>query len=206
MHKLVKDLTNKRFGSLIVIRYEGSDKNGHARWLVHCDCGEDHVMLGDNIVKRANTCGGGKHKTPSRFRHGKSHTMIHNIWMGMRQRCENKLCSVYYRYGGRGIKVCERWHVFENFLEDMGCANENMTLERIDNDGNYEPSNCKWATKTEQNKNKRNNVNITFNGKTQLMSYWAKDLNIPRNTLRNRLKLLDWSVERALTEPCRCQR
>ena len=119
----------------------------------------------------------------------------------MRARCSNPKEPSYPYYGGRGISVCERWDCFDNFLSDMGERPAGMTLERLDADGNYEPENCVWATIQQQNCNKRDNVQITFNGRTQTISKWAEELGLPDSALRHRLCKYGWSVERALTTP-----
>ncbi len=114
----------------------------------------------------------------------------------MKQRCYNPKNLAYKNYGGRGIKVCDRWlENFDNFYQDMGNKPSiQHTIERIDNDGNYEPKNCRWATKQEQVNNCRSNINITYNGKTQNLTQWSKELNIKFIKLYKRLKR-DWSVE-----------
>lgn len=118
----------------------------------------------------------------------------------MHSRCELKSAASYPNYGGRGIKVCDRWQLFESFLADMGPRPEGMTVERNDMNGNYEPGNCRWATSTEQSHNKRNNVHLTANGKTQTMAEWARELGVNHTAIVYRLKA-GWSVERAVTEP-----
>jgi hypothetical protein len=121
----------------------------------------------------------------------------------MRKRCTDLAHDNYALYGGRGIKVCDQWlGSFENFLADMGERPEGKFLERIDNNGNYEPSNCRWATRSEQARNRRTNHLITHNGVTQPLVAWAEQVGISRLTLRSRLRE-GWSTERALTEPAR---
>ena len=131
--------------------------------------------------------------------HGMSLTPIYRVWRAMRNRCARVKNKDYADYGGRGITVCERWNSFESFLSDMGPRSEGMTIERHNANGNYEPSNCRWATRLEQAHNKRNNVHLTANGKTQTMSEWARELGVNHTAIVYRLKA-GWSVERAVTE------
>lgn len=119
----------------------------------------------------------------------------------MIQRCERPKARGYSNYGGRGITVCERWHTYENFLADMGeRPSRSLQLDRINNDGNYEPTNCRWATPREQLNNTRFNHRIEFNGRIQTLTQWSIEIGIALSTLGSRLKKA-WSVERALTEP-----
>ena len=108
----------------------------------------------------------------------------------------------YARYGGRGIKVCKRWDKFENFLADMGNPPKGMTLDRIDNDGDYKKSNCRWATAVEQQSNKSTNRRITLKGKTQTLSQWCRELGLPKGVVSNRIHR-GWSEEKALITPVR---
>jgi hypothetical protein len=127
----------------------------------------------------------------------------YNSWTNMRARCQNRDDKRYRDYGARGIVVCERWDGvggFENFLADMGEPPTNMSLERIDNQGNYEPSNCRWASRKDQQRNNRRNVLVTWLGKTQCLSAWAEELGIPRTALEHRFKR-GWTIERMLTLP-----
>jgi hypothetical protein len=118
----------------------------------------------------------------------------------MCQRCFNPNEDHFANYGGRGITVCERWRRYPNFLADMGEAPPKMTLERIDNNGNYEPGNCRWATKAEQARNRRTNVYLTHNGKTMCATDWAIALGVAKQIITNRKKA-GWSDERCLTQP-----
>lgn len=134
--------------------------------------------------------------------HHMSNTPAHRSWEQMKQRCQDPNCKDYPWYGGRGIKVCDRWQQFVNFHADMGDRPEGMSLDRVDNEGDYEPGNCRWATKFEQKHNRSDNVNLTFAGKTQCLAVWARELGLHFETLRHRL-LRGWSTERTLTTPVR---
>jgi len=133
--------------------------------------------------------------------HGKSRTSEYKIWLGMRYRCKNPKSHLYSLYGERGIKVSHDWDCsFENFFSDMGVKPKDTTLDRINNDGDYRKDNCRWATYTEQNRNNRGNVILTFNGKRMCISEWAETLNISHKLIRTRIRR-GWSPERALTTP-----
>ena len=133
--------------------------------------------------------------------HGFSTSKTYASWCSMKWRCYCKSASSYPRYGGRGIRVCNRWvNSFENFLEDMGVKPKGLTLERIDNECNYDPSNCVWANRKVQARNRPGFiVPLTLNGKTQLLSEWANELGIGVAALHNRINLYGWTVEEALS-------
>jgi hypothetical protein len=129
----------------------------------------------------------------------KSRTPEYKAWISMIERCEKPTCPCYHHYGGRGITVCERWHSFDLFLKDMGARpSRGHSIERLNNNGNYEPSNCKWATAKEQSRNRRSNSLLTLNGETKCITDWAITLEIPPTTIWSRLAH-GWSVERTLT-------
>jgi hypothetical protein len=136
-------------------------------------------------------------------RHGLTMTPEHRVWRNIHQRCENPNDEHYPDYGGRGIRVCERWASFEAFLEDMGtrpgCG---YTIDRRDVNGDYEPGNCRWATVAEQNRNKRTTKLVTFDGRTMCVAEWARESGVSRNLILYRLAA-GWPVERALREPSR---
>ena len=129
-------------------------------------------------------------------------TSEHNIWRAIKARCHSVGSVSYAWYGGRGIRVCERWFdSFENFFADMGPRpSKAHSVDRIDNDGNYEPGNCRWATRKEQQRNKRNNRLITYNGETMCLEAWADRLGIGWATIHERLDR-GWSVADALSRP-----
>jgi hypothetical protein len=132
--------------------------------------------------------------------HGMSNTPTYWVWVGMRTRCLQPKHHTYPNYGGRGIKICERWTTFTNFLEDMGERPEGKSLDRINNDGDYEPSNCRWATPKEQSMNTRASFLITWNGETLCETDWNKRLGLSAYSVARRLQN-GWSLERALTSP-----
>ena len=137
-----------------------------------------------------------------KIRHGESigtRTTEYRIWKAMRERCLCRTHKQWDYYGGRGITICDRWRSFESFLADMGRRpSTSHCLERKDNDGGYSPQNCTWATYTLQNRNRRDNVKLTFNGKTMTVAEWADRLHWPRPTLYHRIRS-GWSAERTLT-------
>lgn len=183
------DLTNQRFGRLVAIKYIGS-RNTNGMWLCQCDCGKQTVVYTLNIRKgRTKSCG--CFRKISRRIHGessgKNRTRTYNIWANMMDRCEwggNKRSWILY--GARGIKVCRRWHNYQNFLMDMGSAPENLTLDRKNNDGNYEPRNCQWATRKEQNLNRRNTKKVRFHRKIIPMMLLSERLGLSHKAVRAR--------------------
>lgn len=134
--------------------------------------------------------------------HGMGKTRIYAVWNAMRARCSNPNNGSYADYGARGITVCERWQKFENFLADMGVPAPGMTLERKDNDLCYSPDNCVWAPRFVQNRNTRRNLFITYQGRTQILTDWARELDLPLLCIWKRLNR-GWSVDRAFTQPVR---
>jgi hypothetical protein len=200
------DLCGQRFGRLVVQRRKGSDKHQHALWECLCDCGKNCVKTTGTLrVGDARSCGCYNIDVcRQRFmKHGGVGTVEYAAWMNMVSRCCTPTHPSYRRYGGRGIRVCESWrHDFMAFLRSVGKRpNAQVTLERKDNEGNYEPGNVCWATHAEQSRNKRNNVRITFDGRTQCLTDWAKETGINVNTLGARLHRLGWSVKEALSTP-----
>jgi hypothetical protein len=133
------------------------------------------------------------------IKHGKHESPVYNAWHGMKQRCLNPNNPRYKDYGGRGIKIHDAWLEFVDFYKDMGDCPVGRLLDRIDNNGNYEPNNCRWATPREQQNNMRSNKMITFNGIRQTTTQWARDLDINPSTLFKRLNRSKWTVERALS-------
>lgn len=187
MPKLI-DLTNKRFGRLLVIARDGSSEYGQPKWHAKCECGSTKTYFGNALRSGAtNSCGCLQQETVTK--HGKSKTREFLIWQMMLQRCNNPNHVAYKAYGGRGITVCQEWaQSFQRFLADMGSApSDTHTLDRTDNSLGYCKENCAWRTPMEQGANKRNNRHITANGKTLHINEWARLLNTGKSTLLNRL-------------------
>lgn len=150
------EMAGATFGRLLVLERAGSGKGGKAQWRCRCDCGTEKVVSGDQLRSgKTASCGCRRNDSgplASGFKHGGAGTTEYEIWSSMKKRCQNPNCRVYPRYGGRGITVCERWsNSFEAFYEDMGPRpSKRHSIDRINNDGNYEPGNCRWATQKEQ--------------------------------------------------------
>jgi len=128
----------------------------------------------------------------------------YRVWEEMRARCYNPKHISYKHYGGRGITVCERWHKYENFLEDVGRKpTPKHSIDRIDNNGNYEPNNVRWANDYQQQRNRTDNRRIEYRGETKTLAEWAEILDVPSSRLQHRLQKYGWTVERAFSEPSR---
>lgn len=176
---------------------------GKYNWICACDCGKIKSIDFHNVLNRTvKSCGCLKEELlpPINYKHNMAYSTIYQAWHGMLQRCLNPKTIGYKNYGGRGIKVCERWLKFENFYEDMGDRPfKRATIDRINNDGDYCKENCKWTSYKEQARNKRTNYLITYKGKTLPLATWAEELGIKPTTLDYRVKT--WSsIERAFME------
>lgn len=199
-----KDMTGQRFGRLAVLGRAPNGRGRQAHWLCRCDCGVELVANGSNL-RRENTkscgCLQSEWAKKNKAIHRMSKTKIYRIWSSMIERCQSPTCPTFEHYGGRGITVCQRWRdSFSAFYQDVGDPPPKYTLERIDNDGHYEPGNVRWATRKEQARNRRGNHLITFNGETKCIAEWAEIYNIPQRRLFARLDA-GWDVLSALTKP-----
>lgn len=209
--KNAKDVSGIRFGRLIAIlptRKAGSTRG--LAWLCRCDCGNLTIARASNL-RSGNTASCGcfhmEQLVLQHITHGRSTSIIYRNWATMIQRCKNPKMHNYERYGGRGIKVCDEWQQsFELFYAHVSnlphFGEKGRTLDRVDNEGNYEPGNVRWATATEQGRNARNSRWITHDGKTQHIKDWAEELGIGYGTLKSRFRY-GWSAERALETPIR---
>jgi len=188
------DLTGQKFGRLKVIGEEGRGKDGQIRWKCKCDCGKITVVQSHHL-RRGNIKSCGCLNQEVKTKHGmsskKNKQRIYRIWESMKARCFNINHRHYNRYGGRGITICDEWKNDFQAFYDWAMSNgyqDNLTIDRINNDGDYEPENCRWVTYEEQNNNTRQNVTITLNGETHTVAEWVRITGIPRNTIIYRLK------------------
>lgn len=180
----------QEYGRLTPIREVSKSAGGHLQYLCRCICGTKKTVIGAKLASgHTQSCGCLHRESVASINrtHGLGSTAEYRIYRNILQRCCNPKNSRYKDYGGRGIQICERWkgeNGFVTFLRDMGSRPSILhTIDRKNNDDGYTPKNCKWATKKEQNNNKRTNVMIEFNGVTQTAQQWAKDLRIQRQTI-----------------------
>lgn len=208
-----KIILGKKYNQLTALEFVQKDNS--SKWYVKClcDCGNITLVLpyplrtggvkscGCLKIKNSKNFGSMQPLSKGNFKDGRTKHYLYGTWQRMIDRCENPNTKHYDRYGGRGIKVCDEWHNFWKFVEwsdSVGGRPKGFTIDRIDNDGNYEPSNCRWADWNTQTSNKSSNRFIEFNGKKQTIHQWALELGINEETLRNRINR-GWSVEKALT-------
>lgn len=197
--------TGHAYGRMTVLSFVEMHAT-NAKWLCRCECGEEKVVYGCHLASgKIVSCGCfNTDQLVERTRtHGFSKETEYHIWQTMKARCLNPNHDAYKHYGGRGIRICERWlGSFENFFEDMQeRPSLQQTLERRDNGGDYTPENCYWATRSEQGNNTRANRIIEFQGRKQTMTQWGREVEIPAAIIGQRISRDGWSVERALTTP-----
>lgn len=193
------DLTGRRFGRLEVVD-RAQNRNKHVYWRCRCDCGKDVEVRGDALT-RGPTVSCGCYHDDIVTKHGMWQTPIYRIWRSMLGRCENPNAHAYELYGGRGIKICDAWHDFQTFYDDIGKRPaDNYSLDRINNDGDYCPENCRWATWKQQSRNRSNNRIIELDGERRCISEWASITGINHGTLTQRLNR-GWTARQTLTMP-----
>ena len=184
-------LDGKRFGSLRVIAYHGKNKHKIATWFCECDCGGISIVPSGSLVcgfTKSCGCYGKEH--PSHLKHGGRGTRLYEIWKGMNERCKTPSSCSYANYGGRGIRVCAEWGDYAAF-RDWSIANgytDRLTIDRIDNDGNYEPSNCRWTTKKQQARNTSRTIYATIFGVKKPFIEWCEILGIDYKTAWQRVR------------------
>lgn len=207
------DLSGQRFGRLVVTKYSHNDSRRKSYWLCKCDCGNEAVVCGSNL-KGGNTssCGCGEDEnraqlmqsfTEEHYKHGLSYSRIHKIWSHIKERCLNPRCKDYDLYGGRGISVCDEWigeNGFENFYEwaVMNGYSKELTIDRKDVDGNYEPSNCQWIDAKGQANNRRTNLRYEIGGETKTLAEWCEIYGKNYGTVYFRINEMGMAPEEAL--------
>lgn len=203
-------LTGCQFGRWTVFERANTAEKGRQKYRCRCNCGAERVLVANELLRgKTHSCGClARELSAARATHG--HTRGGNItpeyraWARLIQRCSNPALRCYQNYGGRGINVCVRWQEpngqgFLNFLADMGeRPSPEHSIDRIDNNGGYSPENCRWATRVEQQRNRRTTIRITFQGQSLTLKEWAAKLGIKYTTLHARL-ITGWRIERMLT-------
>ena len=193
----IRDLSGQKFGRLTALYRLHNYHKKRVHWLCICDCGNLTDVSRNNLtrgVTKSCGCNKGEH-------HNDINSRLYRIWRHIKERCYNKNANNYTRYGGRGIVVCDEWK--HSYLSFKGWALSNgyrdsLTIDRIDVDGNYESDNCRWVDYKTQNRNKRNNRNITINGETHCLKEWCEILNLSYDTVYRRITRYNWSIYDAL--------
>ena len=205
----MENLIGKKFNRLQVLKFDHKDKYYNSYWLCKCDCGNYRIVSASGLrYGHTKSCGCYQKEQStklckSRATHNCSKSRLYHIWTGIKQRCLNPNNPDYKKwYGGHGVKVCEGWkESFENFQKwalSHG-YNDNLSIDRIDSKGNYEPKNCRWETSRNQANNTSRNHKITYKNKTQTVAEWARQLKISSRTLLGRLTVYKWDIKKALT-------
>lgn len=198
------DLTGRRFGRLTVItwdhyEYQGANKRHY--WKCLCDCGNTKVVKAENLYRGSTqSCGCLRKKSYEYRQH------LYDVLRMAKKRCTDQDYKFYKNYGARGIRVCDEWtgkNGVDNFVRWAMSSgyHPGLTLERIDNDGNYSPDNCRWATMKEQSNNRRSNITITMNGETKTLTQWCEHFSVPYDLARDRYVGRGWTIEDAMFTP-----
>lgn len=187
-----RELAGRIFGRLTVLSENGRDARGAVLWRCVCACGRGTVVRSSSLIQsrtRSCGCGIGIAVRTRLITHGGSKTALYLRWRAMKDRCERPRNAEYRNYGGRGIRVCGRWQTFENFRSDMGATfQEALEIDRRDNEGNYEPSNCLWVSHTTNSRNKRTNHYLTINGVSKTLIEWGEATGLKPNTILTRVR------------------
>lgn len=200
-----KDISGQKFGRLTALyKLNNYHDKKHTKWLCICECGNLKEANYDHLRNNKTKSCGCYRKEKTKELHSKPskcYTRLYKTWQNMKDRCYNKNKDSYKNYGSNGIVVCDEWkHNFETFY-DWAMDNdyrENLTIDRIDPNGNYEPSNCRWLTIEDQQRNRRNNINFTHNGETHCLTEWCEILDLKYSTVQRRRHKQHLSIEKAL--------
>jgi hypothetical protein len=202
----VVDLSAQTFGWWTVVAFSHR-RGAKYYWMAKCECGQERAVDATSLKAGTSTsCGCNPGKRGGVVKHGHAPSTGESpeyvVWAGIKARCTVPTSTSYPNYGGRGISLCDRWSAFENFLEDMGPRpSQSHSIERNDNDGNYEPGNCRWATRIEQANNQRSNRVLEISGRSQTVAQWSRESGVAPQLIYHRLKS-GWEVERAvMTRP-----
>lgn len=213
----VHDLTGQRFGRLLVVERNGSNKNGRAMWKCKCDCGSEVTILGNMLLnQQATSCGCLRKELAKEAiaristKHGGKKDRLYNIWTGMKKRCYSQSNRSYYNYGARGITVCDEWlhdyQAFKDWAYENGYKDDadkyECSLDRIDSNKNYSPDNCRWANALQQANNRRDNVTIKLGEDIHTIPEWSRITGISESALRGRVSS-GWPAEKILSQPVR---
>lgn len=208
--KEAQDLSGQRFGHLVVLEFDHKDTKSRKRfWKCKCDCGKNCIVYQNHLKSGHTKSCGCLHSTKNiNVTHGCCRRTvpkkrIYKIWIGMKNRCFNKNNQAYNKYGGRGITVCEEWLDFSKFKEwsfKHGYS-DNLTIDRIDVNGNYCPENCRWVNEIIQANNRRSSIYLTVDNETHTISEWTKIYNLPRGLISSRINKLGWDIKKAITTP-----
>lgn len=202
---MMKDLTGQRFGRLVVTGFS-CYRHSRKYWFCKCDCGNVHVVEGGHLKSgHTKSCGCLQPEVAKKamFKHNECHTRLHNTWINMCGRCSNPRHSRYKHYGKRGISVCQEWRSNYTAFRDWALSNgykNDLTIDRINVNGNYCPENCRWATNAQQSVNKQNSIVVEYHGRTQPLSVWCKELGIKYTTAYMRLRTYGWPIEKIFTK------
>lgn len=196
------NLTGKRFGRLEVKIFVGSTKHRHSRWECVCDCGKVIVATTLCLRRKNGTRSCGCLRPGITIDKQGKVTRLYHIWSGMKQRCFDIKSKDFPRYGGRGITICQEWTRFGHFYNwaNANGYQDDLTVERINNDGNYEPGNCTWIPPKAQARNRRTSHYLTLNDHTVTIAEWAEIMCVDRGVIEQRLRR-GWSIEKTLTTP-----
>lgn len=198
--KIRNDLTGKKYGMITVIRRSekaGNGKKPKILWECICDCGKETIVSSSALLTGHTVSCGCK-----KIKHGFSNKeRLYNIWKGMRQRCNNPNNPSYEHYGGRGISICDEWNDYANFRNwaYANCYDDTLSIDRINNDGNYDPTNCRWVNNEVQTNNQSKNRMIEYNGCKYTMSQLAKELGLSYSSMQHRIER-GWIIERIVNQ------